>query len=145
MHALFSFSPMLEEAGFKLTEACFDGGVAPENTINYERERSGGQVDFVMTIFDKLHRPKFQVVFGCKEFEPPHKWLLAGSLVWKQESELQKFKWWGPRWWHAHKHKILALEIERVATLLPEVSNFLAGEAAGANIWQDEIKAESHA
>ena len=74
MHAVVSFVPPLEAVGFKWVEKCFDLGIAQANSINLEREHGDGQIDFVVIIFDRYYRARFQITGGTKEKEPPHRW-----------------------------------------------------------------------
>lgn len=139
MHAVALFTSLLEAAGFKWVERCFDIGIAQANSINLEREHENGQVDFVLIIFDRYRRARFQVSAGTKEKEPPHRWVRAGALVWKKKDALVKYQWWGAKWWHLDKSAALDRAIEQVASLLPQLLEYLSTDAAGPNVWPSEI------
>lgn len=134
-HAVVSFVPQLESAGFRWVDKSFDCGIVPAHTINLERVFVLGRVDYVQFSFDKRQRARFQVLFGSKEKEPPHRWVRAGALVWKKRSESVKYKWWGARWWHMNREMALVQAVNTVAALLPQVLQYLAEGVAAQNIW----------
>ena len=133
-HAVTSLIPLLESAGFLWVDKSFDCGVVPVHTINLEREVALGRVDYVQIVFDKRQRPQFQVLFGSKEKEPPHRWVRAGALVWKK-SESVKYKLWGARWWSLDREAALVSAVDVVAALLPQLLQFLSDGVVGENVW----------
>jgi hypothetical protein len=138
-HALTAFLPQLEAAGFRWTDKMFDGGTAAAQTVNLEREIPGVQMEYVQLNFDKLQRPKFQVIFGAKEFAPPQRWVRGGSLVWKKNNANVKYKWWGTRWWHPDKEGAFRRAIDSAAAHIPQILRYLESAAAGDHVWPDAI------
>lgn len=134
-HAVVVLVPQLESAGFRWVDKSFDCGIVPAHTINLEREVVPGRVDYVQLNFDKRQRARFQVLFGSKEKEPPHRWVRSGALVWKKKSESVEYKWWGARWWQVDREAALVQAINTVAVLLPQLLNFLSEGVAGQNVW----------
>lgn len=137
-HAVASLVPQLESAGFLWVDKSFDCGVVPAHTINLEREVAAGRVDYVQLVFDKRQRARFQILFGSKEKEPPHRWVRAGALVWTQ-SESITHKWWGARWWHLDREAALVGAVDVVAALLPQLLQFLSDGKAGDNVWASTL------
>lgn len=144
LRAVTLFVPPLEAAGFKCIDRWFDGGVVQANSINMEREHANGRADFVTIIFDRYRRAQFQVSAGTKEKEPPHLWVRAGALVWKKKNETMKYKWWGARWWHFDKNTALDRAIEKAASLLPQLIDYLSNGVAGENVWPSEIRKQNN-
>ena len=133
--AVDSLLPVLEAAGFRCVERSFDCGDVPRNTLNMERERIAGQIDFVVIIFDQYMRAQFQIFCGTKTKSKPHSWVGSGALVWKKKSEALKFKWWGAKWWQIDEEGALRDAVATVALLLPQLLNFLDDGYADRNIW----------
>ena len=140
LRAIDLLLPPYEKEGFHYTSESFVFGKEPAHTLHLERENVNGHIDFISIIFDKRQRARFQIGFGTRCKELPHRWIRAGALVWKKVDESIKYKWWGAKWWHLNDDKQLALEIERAALLSPQVINFLSGGDAGENIWISEIR-----
>ena len=138
-HAVDALVPPLENAGFQWMGKSLDCGTLPSHTINLEREPVPGEIDFVMIIFDKYHVARFQMLFGTKEKETPHRWIRSGALVWKKRSESLKFKWWGARWWSLDKNAALAAAAETATSLLPQVLRFLSEGSDEKNIFASTI------
>lgn len=138
-HAVASLVPQLEGAGFQWVDKSFDCGAVPAHTINLEREVAPSQIDYVQLVFDKRQRARFQVLFGSKEKEPPHRWVRAGALVWKK-SESVEYKWWGARWWHLDREAALVGAVDAIGAMIPQLLQFLADGAAGDNVWASTVK-----
>lgn len=138
--AITSVVPQFERAGFQWVDKSFDCERVPVHTVNLEREVVPGQIDFVQLIFDKRHVARFQLIFGSKEKDPPHRWVRSGALVWKKRSESVSYKWWGARWWHLDKDAALVSAIDAAASLLPQSLRFLADGVAGSNVWESQVR-----
>ena len=129
----------LESGGFQWVENAFDVGAVPAHSLNLERSGASDSIDFVLIIFDKRRHLRFQVLFGSKRATAPYPWIRSGALVWKQGSELVKYKWWGAKWWHLDKVESLSLAAIRTASLMPQVFRFLSSGEVGENVYSDLI------
>lgn len=123
------------QEGFQLADRAFDSSGPPPYAINLERALITGATDYIYIGFDKHHRLRFHVLFGSKATDHPHRWIRAGSLVWKNGSELEKFGRWGARWWQPNKLSAFADGVGRATKLMPQVIEFLDAGAAGPNIF----------
>ena len=139
--ALNAFLPILEGAGFEWVEKAFYGYNAQANSIATQRERIEGQIEFITTYFHMHRHLKFQVISGVVEKGPPdkpRKWFRAGDIV-RYQSELDRAKWWGPKWWHVNKTRVYESHVKKVETILPELINFLTTGEATPNIWVHDL------
>jgi len=143
VRALQVLLPVLERYGFRWLEKSFDTGQLPANIVNLERSPDSGAVDYVLLVFDKNRRRRFQIIFGKKGKDSPYPWIRAGALVWKSGSELLKYKWWGPRWWEINKSLAFASVVNQVAELFPQVDLFLANGVIGVNVFESSIPTDS--
>lgn len=125
------------EHGFKLERKAFDSSDPPAYALNLERHLATGQTNFIYVGFDKYHRTRFQILFGTKGTSPPHRWIRAGALVWKNGSELQEYKWWGAKWWQPNKVKAFNREIGKAAELMPQVLDYLNSGTVGSHIFEE--------
>lgn len=143
LRAVDMFCAPLEAVGFRCADKAFDASGVPAHTINLERKATADSTDYVMVIFDNHRRPRFQVIFGSKRTMPPQSWIRSAALVWKRDSELVKYKWWGAKWWHLNKVKSLDHAVDRVMTLMPQVVHYLSSGEAGDNVHSEEIRRQN--
>lgn len=127
--------PQLEALGFEWVEEDLEGGRSQPNAISMERRTRKDEVDFVRIIFDKHRSSRFKVISGTKVSSPPHHWIKAGDLV-RFQSELDRAKWWGPMWWHLDKAKVFDNALEKVGSLIPELTQFLSDGVRSPNIYE---------
>ena len=139
LRAASAFLQALEAASFRWVDKAFDSSGVPAHVVNLERNLTAARTDYVMVIFDKHRRPRFQVLFGSKGSTSPYPWIRAGALVWEQGSELVKFKWWGPSWWQLNKVESLSRTIDKVASLMPQVLQYMSSGEVGANVHSEIV------
>ena len=137
-YLLQKFLPILRDAGFEWIEKETDGGRAQVNSISLERHRSDNYFDYVIILFDKYRYPKFKICSGRKEKEPPFQFILAGDLV-RYKSELDRAKWWAPRFWQLNKTNEFKKKVDKVSKFLPQLISFLDDGEVGPNIWKHEF------
>jgi hypothetical protein len=131
----------LEAAGFECAEKAFDGSAVPAHSLNLERRSPADQVDFVLIIFDKRRRLRFQIIFGSKHAAAPYAWVRSGALVWRPGSEQVKFKWWGAKWWNLSKVETFCDAVNMVIALMPQAVEYLSSGKVGAHVYADPIPA----
>lgn len=137
-YAVASLVPQLERAGFHWVDKSFDCGAVPGHTVNLERELAQNRIDYVQIVFDRRQRARFQILFGSKDKDFPHRWVRAGALVWKKSESVEN-KWWGARWWHLHQNAALVSAVDSVRPLLPQLFHFLDGGSIGDNVWASTL------
>lgn len=129
----------LQASGYSLRAEAFDGSGVPDYALNFEKTYDCGEVGYILILFDRHFRPRFQVVFGRKGLAPSFPWVRAGSLSQREDSELQRYKWWGAPWWGYSKANSLSSAFHAVHASLPRVITYLEFGAAGNNIRIENI------
>jgi hypothetical protein len=135
-----AFDKTLEARGFVEHRTTFDGISVPAHCINYER-KAELTTDFILVVFDKRYRRRFQVTFGSKGPPPQFAWIKAGSIVWRPGGRSMRYRWWGAEWWHVRKTMKLEDAIASAASKLPQVICYLETGETGDNLSIDTIGA----
>ncbi|WP_157515112.1 hypothetical protein [Luteimonas abyssi] len=125
------------ENGFRLERKAFDSIDPPAYALNLERHLPSGKTDFIYIGFDKYYRKRFQILFGTKETNPPHEWVRAGALVWKSMGELQRYKWWGAKWWQINKVDAFEYNVKKALDKIPQVLEYLDSGIAGPHVLEE--------
>lgn len=125
--------------GFYFPTKYFDSVDPPPYSIRVQRPMPFGITQYISIGFEKRHRTRFQVHFGSKESASPYGWKRAGALVWKGGSELDKYRWWGTKWWQPNSVAKFNRDVDRVALLIPQAIDFLETGIAGENVFSVPI------
>jgi len=126
--------PVMEKAGFKWVETSPDGFKTSHFMIDMERRTESG-IECVTYNFDKYRKYKFSITCTVSESSSPFKRNVISRLV-KYKSELDKASWWGASKLSLNKEKSFKKEVDKVATLLPQILNFLSNGEIGPNIYK---------
>jgi hypothetical protein len=143
--AATAITSSIESGGLKLSDTAIDESGVPPHCLNFERFSEHHNIDFVLVIFDKYHRLRFQIIFGRKGAKRPYPWIKSGSLVWKMGRDQIRFKWWGPRWWRIGKLRAFKREVASAAEAVLQVSEYLEFGKIGRNVCLDpRVVAKTH-
>jgi hypothetical protein len=97
----------------------------------------GDDVAFISIMFDKYHRPAFQIALIRRKAKPPHDMVFSGNLV---SSPKGNYQFWGKPWWWPGRFWSAAMArrtVAQVAARQAEALAFLETSARGRSISRD--------
>ena len=132
-YALETLLPMIEDTDFKWVDKTPDGHKNPSFYVEMARTTERGY-ECISFNFNKDKKLKFAVAFTISDPSAEYARTAIGGLVPRKSDDYNQF-WWGASLLSLNKEKTFKSNVDKVAKLIPQIIDFFATEAVGANIW----------